>query len=286
MCNHLSERMIATCWFCVLGLLLFLWPNKTDLFFVNRGPMLMSVLVSVVFAGMGFFVGYKTLLVTADNRAGFITRWVAGAWWGGLAVFMSMIFQLAHEPLGRRYPILLSCAPVFIAFLLGWFYGYNWLLCEKIQYERLYPTVKERIFAAIGYGVAGCFVFHGFTDGPRGAFGVALAAYIGFSYGWSILVLPLSFRASCKAMMIGFINASYAIILFLPLLFLYDSHLMTRIPQYVASGSTHFMTVSVLSNLFFTGFFTFGTTCWRVCLIGVIFSLMLYFVRCIIKPRS
>lgn len=279
--NHLIERLISAIWLGLLGYLFvysltFFPPNLESNLFIFLG-----VVVSIFYVLFGFFRGYKNLLLPADTLDTFPIRCVAGIWFGSLTCFTIMgINSLVND----RYAQITSIVfiPIaLIAFLIGWLYFYRLLLIPKVNYLKLFPSLKLRVIAAIWFGIIGYLLALIIIRQAAGAitmFVLLLASYLGFTTGYRILLLPTSLRGTIKSIMLGFIGTSYALLIVF-LIFLsgmFSGLLFT--PSSIAN-SPHANLIGDSFGASFTLIFViFPLASLFICGIGIFFALMLYLI--------
>jgi len=213
--SPLTERIISALWFLLLGCLLI--PGIKNEYYLSHTLQGYALLCGFIFACIGFFYGYKTLLLPADNTGSFMARWAGAAWASALGLLVFLILALIFPNINDKVP-LLNIALTIVGFLWGFFYGYKFLLWPKIDYTDAFPTMTERVIATVWFGVVGYAVLHSYGQGIKDALGffiMVFSAYLGFAYGWRILVLPFSGRAILKAIVLGLTGSSCLLLLFL-----------------------------------------------------------------------
>lgn len=151
-------------------------------------------------------------LLPADQPNYLITRCTAGIWAAILCpsiieVIVELLIQSPNGLLLLRFTIVPLLWLVF--FLLSWIFGYKILLLPNTQYRELFPTLTQRIISALWFGIFGNLaLFLMFITGALKSSNlyslICLSSYIGFSFGYRILLLPTTLKATMKAVVIGF----------------------------------------------------------------------------------
>lgn len=277
--NNLTERVISAIWLGILGYLfvsnLTFFPpySKHNLFFF------FGIIISILFILFGFFRGYKTLLLPADHPDLFPVRCVAGVWLGALSCFMTMgLNSLIYDQYAQTNLIILI-AVALIAFLIGWKFLYRLLLFPKVNYLKLFPSLTQRVISAIWFGIIGyllALIIIRQVAGVIPVFVLLLASYLGFTYGYRILLLPSSVRGAIKSIMIGFIGNSYALLIVFLIFIFYQFSVLFFTPSNITK-SPHINLVGDSVGASFTLIFViFPIASFFICGIGIVFSLILY----------
>jgi hypothetical protein len=205
--NHLTYRLITAVW---LGALCFLFVLSQIIFDPHVYTRLLKILlIAAPLFGiiMGFFWGYRVLLLSADKLYQFPLRCVAGIWTGSCTYLLLFGFKINS--------INIFSLIAVVGFLLGFCVFYKIFLWPKLDYLKSYPGYLERIISAIYFGFFGFLVSWPFLVhqdvNVNLIFGfiALLSAYLGFYHGYRVLLLPNSFKGLIKSLMLGIVGASY-----------------------------------------------------------------------------
>lgn len=276
MINHLTERFITAFWLGTLGYLLISFLNFSYEF---TFPLFLGAMIAAfILFFYGFFFGYKTLLLPADTENYLIiTRVTAAVWCGAIAfiVTQSMVVSLTVSPQLTLLQLMIPFVLALIFIFVGVMYGYRLLvLPKKVTYIKPFPTLMQRSISMIWFGMFGGILTLLSLPNFRGQnlfFIFLLASYLGFFYGYRILLLEASLRSAIKSITIGFIGSSYALIIVVFLFFLS-----------VIRASTSPMVESVLGGIV-GGFIIFLAMSVLVCVVGMISSLILYSISILVR---
>jgi len=206
-------RIISSLWLGAL-FFLFMMPQTTFYPHINTTYFkFLFIIAPIVGMMVGYFWGFKLFFLPAGKLYHFPLRCVAGVWAGAGVCLLAVGIKL-----NSLTEYILIGIPGFI---LGFFIIYKILRWPEINYIKDFPSVGERIsstlyFGFFGYLVSWPFLLHQDAN-VNLFFGFIslLSAYIGFYHGYRILLLPNSFKAFNKAFMLGFIGASYILMIFL-----------------------------------------------------------------------
>lgn len=268
--NNLLERIISSIWLGVLGCFFIYGFKETSLNLSYKFLTIPAITLFVFYGIYGFFYGFKKLLFSADQPNIFLLRCVASVWVISFSAYL-VIFVTAliyHESTSPNFFILGIIN--FFAFLAAWIWLYRLFLFPKIIYVKLFPSYKQRIISAIWFGIVGGML--GDIIKFDVIFTFLLASYLGFTYGYSILLLPSSFKGLIKSLVIGFIFSSYALFIVFLMFILSDIfsdlfvHSGKNLGHSLESGYVLMIEVFPMAYLFF------------ISLPGILSSLMLYFI--------
>lgn len=260
--NHLSTRLISATSLGILGFLFF-YSGTSLVFF--------SMAICIVYSLLGYFHGYKILLLPADHLNAFPLRCVAGVWLGSLSYFIAMGINSFFIDAPKTNGAIFIGLAVF-AFLIGWLFLYRALLFPRVTYLKLFPSLTQRVISAIWFGIIGymlAVIVLKQVISMMSIFVLLLAAYLGFAYGYRILLLPTSIRGVVKSIIIGFIGNSYA--LFIVFLLIISSDLPELFSPNFHIGQT-------VGSSFVLIFVIFPLMSLFICGTGIVFSLLLYFI--------
>lgn len=214
-------RIIVGLWFGILGYLLI--PFLMYSFHSTSWQFISSIAISFFAFCIGFFYGHKTFFHPADYLNGFITKFPAAVWGGAVGLILAFITLSPFSSSSQITTMVVFTLFTLVFMLLGMLYGYRLLLLPQIPYIKPFPTIKERIISMLWFGVVACpiqaFFIHGLRN-PNSIFVIAFVAYLGFAYGYRILLLPTSLKGAIKAVMLGFIGSSSIVLIMMLLVFL------------------------------------------------------------------
>lgn len=204
--DELTIRLTSSLWFAILSY------SFTQLPIFNTIPYQLPIFTAILLVLYGFYYGYKTFLLPADKLLTFPARCVAAIW----SLDLSALILAGKTSYGETF--VFTCA--LIAALLGWIYLYKIFLLPNVTYSNNHPSNKQRLLCMIIFGFSGSFIGLAiFKFTIMTLFILSLSSYLGFTYGHLILLLPSSFKAAIKSIMIGYIGGAYALLITLPIVF-------------------------------------------------------------------
>lgn len=280
--NHLVERIFSATWLGILGYffvynLAFFSTNSKHSIFI-----FLEIIVSIFYILLGFFRRYKILLLSVDDIDKFPVCCVSCIWLGSLAYFTTTLVNSLIYGKYAQVNLVISVVITLLTLLFGWVYLYRLFLFPKVTYLKQYPSLSQRVISAIWFGLIGFLLalIIKQTSGAMVIFVSLLASYLGFTFGYHILLLPLSMRGMIKTIMIGLIGSSYA---------LFIVFLIFMLGMYFSSPYIEGKSLSINSIADFFGasftliFIIFPIVSLFICGIGIFFSLIMYLITRLIS---
>lgn len=276
--NHFNERMISSLSLGALGFFFILSANSFIKENLITELVILGVITSVGCSIYGFYYGYKSILLPASYLTNLPFRLIATPWLVSLLYFITMTIYF-HFSNAMTIPVVYSIAIGLIGLILGWKIVYKLLMLPQVDYISSYPSFAQRIVATLWFGTAGyllaCLIMHG--EGVLICFFVLLmSSYLGFIYGYRILLLPTTLRGGLKSIMMGIVGSSYALlIVFLEQLFV----MMITSDNSFSTLNTASLISSIADGfeLIFTFYFIiFPMMSFFISVVGGVFSLILF----------
>lgn len=269
--KYFFEKLITVVWF---GLLSYFFISAQNVFFphlISAVPLFKWSLIFLPVLAMviGFCWGYKTLLLSAEQLPHFSLRCVSGIWTGSASYLL--IIGLNINSLSALLTISIP------GFLLGFLLVYRIFLYPTVSYSNPFPTLIQRIIAALYFGLAGYCVFRWVEMDKYehlrdfAEFVFLLSAYMGFYYGYRVLLLPSSVRGFLKSIMLGILGSSY--ILFISLLIFSFGFVIISVNQ-----PKYFSLTDLLGVNFALMFVFLRLAGCFISFVGAVFSLVFYLI--------
>lgn len=272
---NLSARLISACWLSLLSLLfvssLMSFPHERTTF-----TMLAAIIIIVSYFIFGYLHGYKILLLPADQMNIFPLRCVAAIWTGSLAGAIVFLLSSRFIPENAQVNLPVIFISVLSASIVGGLFFYKILLLPTVQYKKNFPSISERNIASIYFGLSSYLVsIIVFRDisGAIPIFVLFLAGYLGFVYGYRILLLTFSAKSVLKVAVFAFIGNAYALFIIIAL-FLAD--LFTKFPVLMAINRRDF-SYDVVGASCTLLFLIFPIMSLFICTVGIILAGLLFF---------